>query len=559
MTKQLGFVVGLRSFQVEQRIHRRSSGRLGPNLMRIRLPEDALASGLSVAGPMFTMEYVRKCVKLPARVWVTIGHKNIQQLCNAAAGVRQYVLEMKWNPVIMQSVIQLIKTGHLHGSQSSAVPVHASTDAAHTAPASASAANATSISPPEPAPAHKTGLEMSLEIYGGGRVCINRSKDDNPLRSVFFTWDRMVVEYHASRVRVTGWGFEAFRNATPDEIEAGIYPLVNGMLNRAEEPVEKVVVSVNTDAGAQFSRFCSEGFKSQGTAITLDMSNLRIRFDRHSFILTLEALFGPYVMAAGDVIEENILYTTEITTVMPKMLLTFEGVTKWSAMGEATGRGKCAQIVAEGFKFVNTNLTYGIRGRSEYDIDSHGKMDLQCFEFFGLPQLAAGRYGEDGGNLPFTTQPLLPVITPLHGQSATIPQLHFAKKFRLSSYNRLMTTGFTAETAWDFEMKFAFNRCRFSDDCTALSWFSGFIDLDDILVTQLKPLDATKAHPYHVGDKTTLQTTRFHITDSEMHMQSPGNQTSELVVAISEFKFRSRRFVFFWFRYAICTFSFTTC
>ena len=38
---------------------------------------------------------------------------------------------------------------------------------------------------------------------------------------------------------------------------------------------------------------------------------------------TLEALFGPYVMAAGGVIEENILYTTEITTVMPKMLLTF--------------------------------------------------------------------------------------------------------------------------------------------------------------------------------------------------------------------------------------------
>ena len=439
-----------------------------------------------------------KSVKCSPHLWITIGNKKLQGLCNTAAGLRAYLWELYINPERIQTIAHMIKTGHLGNvSSSSEAPLPGSTLDAHTATESP-----ISVTTDDTTPAAKgSGLHLELESFGGFKICLNQRKNDDPDWSAFITGDRLTLNYLDSRAHLRGRVCEAFRNPLASEIETGCQ-LVNGMFPISSAPTEHVDIIFNADAGSRFSRDCSKGFKSEGTAMSLDLSSLRMRLDRRTFFMLQDALIGPWVRSAGCIIKENVLYTTEMTSRISKLLLNMEGVTNWSETGEATSRGTCTQLLAEDFYNKATISRYGIRGRSEYDVGLRNEMIIPRCELFGPSRLPSGRYGEDNAKLPFTKQSLQPMVTPLHKPSAASPpQVKLTKTFRISSYPRLMTTGYTAEAAWEYSMEFEVNRCKIYDDLTALKWFAGFINSDDIDYAELKPLNPAKAHPYHAYGK----------------------------------------------------------
>ena len=512
--------------------------------MRIGLPKTAAPSTPTNHRPMFRMEYVRKCAKSSPHAWITIGDKESKGLCNAAAGVRAYVWETKVHPKIIKLIVQLIKTGDLGTATTSLeASSHVPTHDAHAATESSNSI-ATEDTAPVPPPAKGGGLHLELESFGGFKICFNQQKNDDPNWSAFVCSDHVSISYLDSRMHLNAWVTEMYRKPLATEIEAGC-ELVNGLHPISSTPTDHVEIIFNADTGARFSRDCSKGFKSEAVTLTINLSTLRVRLDRRTFFMVQNALLGPWARSAGCILQENSLQTMEIISNVGKLLINMEGITTWSETGEATSRGTCAQLLAEDFHFLGTLSSYGIRGRSDYDIDVRSDIEIPRFELFGLPRLTSGRHGEDNVKLPFTKQPLQAIVTPLHRSSAASPPMvKLIKTFRIASYPRLMTTGYTAEAAWEYSAQFQLSGSKIYDDLTSVKWLAGFMDSDDISYADLDPLDPAKAHPYHMGDKTTLTSAQFRIVDSEMHLQSSAQTNSELVVAIKDLNFRSRRSVF---------------
>ena len=398
----------------------------------------------------------------------------------------------------------------------------------------------------------------SLSLLLPESAVMDPDKTYDPHTTIFVSTDSLDVRFRASKTYVGCEAVEFLRQATAAELAAG-NGIVHGMYAITEAPIEQMMVHVNTNAGDQFAGGCTEGFQSQGMTTKIRATSTRLLLPRKSYFLVMNIIFDNVV---GRALPDNtapappkhrVMSTNMFTLEVKSLLVNVEGVTQRNASGEATARGKCAQVLAEDMCMKTVSSWWGLPGGVDNDSTFRFEVVMRRAELFGLPHLKTGRYDDDcPGEIPFVASVLGPVVTHLDHQAeepeAAVqrPQLRFVRNTRSPSYARLMSLSATEEAASDNSMTLELSHCRLFDDCSVLLWVMGWWDLTMRTGKVEAPWDhlaAHKVHPNDNGDMTATWVLRIVASNSEMHLLAPQHNDFAVVVAAQTLQYRKRRFV----------------